>query len=116
MGIDAEFDDFYAKCLKELQSRDNWTEAFIPLLDRYVTLTIKLGELNSAIVDKEVVQDHTNKAKEKNTVSSAEWRMFLALNAEANKLARQLKLCPETAPKSVVEKKATGASRFMKTA
>jgi hypothetical protein len=115
MGIDADFDDFYTKCLMELKARDNWTEAFIPLLDRYVTLTIKLAKLNSEIVDKEVIQDHTNKAKEKNEVSSAEWRMYLALNSEANKLAKQLKLCPETAPKSIVEKP-KGTARFMKTA
>lgn len=111
MRIDAEFDDFYEKCLKELKARDNWTEAFIPLLERYCTLTAKLNKLNVSIVDEEVIVQHTNKAKETNVASSPTWRMFLALNVEANRLARQLKLCPESAPRKE-KKEATGPARF----
>jgi deoxyadenosine/deoxycytidine kinase len=111
--LDAEFDDFYLKCLKELKARENYTDAFLPMLDRFVMLTIKLSKLNSAIVDKEVIQDHTNKAEKTNKVSDAEWRMYLALNQEACKLARYLRLSPENAPIKVTKEKPKGAERFM---
>ena len=112
--IDADFDEFYAKCLTELTGRDNYTDAFLPLLDRYCTLTVKLNKLNAEIVDEEIVMSHTNKAGATNEASSAKWRMFLALNTEANRLARQLKLCPDSAPVSVQKDKPKGADRFMK--
>ena len=114
--IDADFDDFYNKCLDELRERDNYTDAFLPLLERYCTLTIKLNKLNAEIVDQEVVVDHTNKIGATNEASSPSWRMFLALNQEANRLARQLKLCPESAPKRKQEDKPKGVERFMKKA
>jgi hypothetical protein len=101
--IDSDFDDFYSQCLKELKARDNYTDAFIPLLERYCTLTAKLNKLNSEIVDTEIVTNHTNKIGATNEASSPSWRMFLALNQEANRLARQLKLCPESAPKNKVD-------------
>ena len=101
--FDAEFDDFYNKCLIELKSRPNWTEAFIPQLERFVTITAKLAKLNLQLIDEEVTIDHTNKAGHTNPVTSPTWRMFLALNDEANKLAAHLKLSPATAP--VSEKK-----------
>ena len=114
--IDADFDEFYTKCLAELQARENYTDAFLPLLDRYCTLTVKLNNLNTEIVDEEIVMNHTNKIGATNEASSAKWRMFLALNTEANRLARQLRLCPESAPVSVVKEKPKGAERFMKKA
>lgn len=98
MRFSAEFDDFYNKCLKELRARPNWTEAFIPMLDRYVMLTAKLNQLNEKLVDQAVIHEHTNKADKTNTVSNPEWRMFLALNKEANALAKDLELSPSTAP------------------
>lgn len=109
-------DEFYTKCLSELRSRDNYTDAFLPLLDRYVTLTIKLSELNTEIVDEVVVVQHTNKASKTNDATSPKWRMFLSLNIEANKLARQLRLCPDSAPKSLAKEKPKGVERFMKKA
>lgn len=107
--FDADFDDFYAKCLDELKARPNWTEAFIPQLDRFVTITSKLAKLNAAIVDEEVTIDHTNKAGHTNQASSPAWRMFLMLNREANALARELKLSPDSAPTS---QKAGGKKGF----
>jgi hypothetical protein len=110
--FDAEFEDFYEDCLKELKGRANWTEAFVPLLERYVTITAKLSKLNSDLVDEEVTVVHTNKAKEKNEVTSPTWRMFIALNAEANKMAQILGLSPDKAPVSVKIEKKTGTARF----
>jgi hypothetical protein len=98
--LDADFDDFYNVCLTELRGRANYTEAFLPMLDRYVMLTIKLAKLNSEIVDYEIVVDHTNKADHKNQASSPAWRMFLALNREASMLAKELGLSPISAPKT----------------
>lgn len=101
--FDAEFDDFYNKCLAELKARPNYTDAFVPILERYVTITSKLAKLNSEIIDEELTIDHTNKAQKTNQVSNPAWRMFLALDDQASKLAAQLKLSPATAP--VSEKK-----------
>jgi hypothetical protein len=103
MRFDAEFDDFYKSCLSELKARPNYTDAFIPQLERFVTITSKLAKLNSEIVDEEITIDHTNKAKQKNEVSSPKWRMFLMLDAQASKLAKDLGLTPASAP--VIEKK-----------
>jgi hypothetical protein len=96
--FDAEFDDFYNQCLAELRGRSNYSEAFIPILERYVTITAKLSKLNSEIVDEEVTVQHTNKADHTNQATSPKWRMFLALNREACMLADKLKLSPATAP------------------
>jgi hypothetical protein len=100
MRFDAEFEGFYNDCLAELKGRGNYTPAFIPLLERYVTITAKLAQLNATIVDEEITVEHTNKAKEKNQVTSPAWRMFIALNREAVMLADKLKLSPATAPVS----------------
>lgn len=100
-----DFDDFYNECLAQLKSRPNYTDAFIPLLERYVTLTATLSKLNLEIVNEEITVEHTNKVKAKNEASSPKWRMFLALNVEANKLADQLGLSPKTAPISEKVKK-----------
>jgi len=102
---DANFDDFYRTCLQELQSRNDYTEAYLPMLERYVTITNKLATLNSEIVDEEVIVQHTNKADHTNQASSPKWRMFLALNSEANKLAKDLKLSPISAPRISERKK-----------
>src|SRR5690349_17937347 len=96
--FDAEFDDFYERCLAELRSRSNYTDAFLPLLERYVTITAKLSRLNATIVDEEVTVEHTNKAEKTNQVTSPTWRMFLLLNKEACLLSDKLKLSPATAP------------------
>ncbi len=103
--FDAEFEDFYNDCLAELKSRTNYTEAFIPLLERYVTMTAKLSKLNGEIIDEEVTVQHTNKADHTNTATSPKWRMFLALNREAILLADKLKLSPATAPVESSKKK-----------
>ncbi len=94
----ANFADFYEVCLKELMSRPNWNDSFVPMLERYVTMTSKLQELNAAIVDAEVVTDHTNNQGATNKATSPLWRMFLMLNGEANKLAKQLELSPDNCP------------------
>lgn len=98
MRFSAEFDDFYNKCLAELKGRSNFTEAFIPMLERYVTITAALSNLNNEIVDEKLTTEHTNKAEKTNEVSSPKWRMFLALNREAQALAKDLELSPATAP------------------
>lgn len=102
---DAQFDDFYQTCLRELKDRNDYTDAYLPMLERYVTITNKLGALNSEIVDEEVIVNHTNKSDHTNQASSPKWRMFLALNSEANKLAKDLKLSPISAPRSSERKK-----------
>lgn len=98
--FDAAFDDFYNTCLADLKARANYTDAFLPMLERYVTLTAKLSKLNSEIVDEELTVDHTNKAGKTNQVSSPSWRMFLSLNREASTLAKELGLSPISAPKN----------------
>jgi hypothetical protein len=116
--FNAEFEDFYNTCLADLKSRANYTEGFIPMLERYVTITAKLSALNSQIMDEEVVVDHTNKANHTNQATSPKWRMFLALNKEANQLAKDLELTPSTAPVSSKgkEKKGFDLSSKMKIA
>ena len=104
-GFSDDFEGFYDKCLAELKARGNYSEAFIPMLERYVTITAKLSKLNSEIVDEEVTVDHTNKAGKTNQVTSPAWRMFLALNREAVMLADKLKLSPATAPVESDKKK-----------
>jgi hypothetical protein len=101
----AEFDDFYKDCLEELKARNNFTDTWLPLLDRYVTITAKLSQLNQEIVDQEITVDHTNKAKQTNKVTSPTWRMFLLLNKEAIGLADKLKLSPASAPSESSKKK-----------
>lgn len=96
--FDAEFDDFYKECLAELKGRPNYSDAFIPMLERFVTITAKLSQLNSTIVDEEITVDHTNKAKETNKATSPAWRMFLMLNREAVALAAEMKLTPKSSP------------------
>ena len=107
MAFTGEFEGFYNDCLSELKARDNFSEAWIPQLERYVTLTAKLAKLNSDLVDEEIVVDHTNKADHKNQVSSPKWRMFIYLNKEANALAKELGLSPSTAPKGGRKKEKT---------
>ena len=99
IGIEAENDDFFQRCLSELKARDNYTDAFLPLLQRYVTLTAMLTKLNIGIIEEEAIIEFTNKAGHTNQATSPKWRMFVLLNKEANQLARQLKLCPESAPR-----------------
>jgi len=103
-----EFDDFYNTCLLELKGRANYTAAFIPMLERYVTITAMLTKLNNEIIDEEVTIEHTNKAKETNEVSSPKLRMFIMLNKEANQLAKDLELSPSTAPVNSGKEKKKG--------
>lgn len=105
MRFSAEFDDFYNKCLSELKGRANFTEAFLPMLERYVTITATLSKLNTEIVNEKLTTEHTNKAEKTNQVSNPNWRMFLALNREAQALAKDLELSPATAPKGKTQKK-----------
>lgn len=115
--FDAEFDEFYSKCLAELKARPNWSEAFIPQLERFVTITAKLSKLNSELVNEEISVEHTNKAGHKNEATSPKWRMFLALDDQANKLAVHLKLSAATAPvKEQKGKKGFDLSNSMKVA
>src|SRR5690349_15590707 len=106
--FDAEFEVFYNKCLADLKSRPNYSDSFLPILERYVTITAKLSKLNSEIVDEEITVQHTNKAGKTNEASSPAWRMFLALNREAVMLADKLKLSPATAPVSEKDGKKKG--------
>lgn len=108
--FDAEFDDYYRTCLAELKKRPNFTQAFIPQLERFVTITAKLSKLNTKLVDEEITHEHTNVAGKTNRVSNPELRMFLELNREANALAKELELSPATAP--VIEVKKGKENRF----
>lgn len=91
--------EFYGKCLAELTVRANWTEAFLPLLDRYVIITAMLEKLSIGIINDEITIEQTNNRGVKNMVTSPKWRMFLELNGEANSLAKELMLSPINAPK-----------------
>jgi hypothetical protein len=64
-----------------------------------VFVTMKAAKLGAEIADEEVTVEHTNKAEKTNTVTSPKWRMFLALDMQANMLAKNLKLSPSTAAK-----------------
>lgn len=114
LKIGVEEASFREKCLGELQGRANWTEAFLPLLDRYVTLTAMLTKLNVDIIEDEIQIEHTNKAGHKNYVTSPKWRMFLELNREANALAKELMLSPVNAPKKEINTRAKGFETGMK--
>lgn len=98
MRFTDEYDEFYERCLVELKSRNDWTEAYLPMLERYVMISMKAAKLGADIVDEEVVVKHTNRAKETNEHTSPKWRMFILLNGEANDLAKNLKLSPVSAP------------------
>jgi hypothetical protein len=96
---------FYEKCLSELKARHESTDAFLPMLDRYVFLTMKAERLAEKIADEEVIIQHTNKADHTNEASSPRWRMYLALNKEAIALGRELQLSPASVPKIKEKKK-----------
>lgn len=100
MKFSGEFGAFYKKCLSELKTRPDWTEAYLPMLERYVFITMKAAALGQEIEDEEVevTSEHTNRAKETNEVTSPKWRMYLLLDKQSNTLARELKLSPINAP------------------
>jgi hypothetical protein len=100
-----DYQEFYDQCLAELQARQDYTECYLPILERYVLVTMKAAITGAEIVDEEVVIDHTNKAKATNKASSPKLRMFFELNNQANILATQLKLSPASAPPASAKKK-----------
>jgi hypothetical protein len=108
MEKDDEYQEFYDACLKALKAHGNFNESYLPMLDRYVFITMKVAQLGAEIAEEEVVVEHTNKAEKTNTVTSPKWRMFMALDMQANLLAKNLRLSPATAPKSVKKMKAKG--------
>lgn len=94
-GIDGVF---YEDCLAELQKRPDFNPAYIPILERYVFVTMKMARISEQISDQEAVVQHTNKAGHTNEATSPHWRMYLALNKEAIALGKELKLSPASAP------------------
>lgn len=108
MRFGDEFNAFYDQCLTELKARSNWSESFVPMLERYVTITAKLSKLNEDLVDEEITVKHTNRAEKTNEVTSPKWRMFLALNREATALADKLELSPSSAPVKTAGKEVKG--------
>lgn len=108
MAKQAKIDDFYGQCLSELKARANWSESFIPILDRYVIITNKLSDLTAQIVDEQITVEHTNKNSHTNKATSPHWRMFLLLNREATLLGNELKLTPKSAPILEVKEKKKG--------
>lgn len=108
MDVDEELRVFYDKCLEELKARDNYSDTFIPMMQRYVTLTAMLRKLNVGIVEEEMVIEFVNKNGHKNEMTSPKWRMFLLLNKEATALARELQLSPSTAPVSLANQPKVG--------
>lgn len=105
MAFNKEFEAFYDQCLTELKSRNDYTDAYLPILERYVLVTMKAASVGAEIVEEEVVVDHTNKAKQTNQASSPKLRMFFELNNHANILATQLRLSPNSAPPNSAKKK-----------
>jgi hypothetical protein len=103
-----EYQEFYDACLKALKAQGNFNDSYLPMLDRYVFVTMKAAQLGAEIAEEEVVVEHTNKAEKTNTVTSPKWRMFIALDMQANLLAKNLRLSPATAPKSTRVKKVKG--------
>lgn len=116
MAFGEEFEGFYETCLTELKSRENFSESWLPQLERYVTITATLAKLNSELVNESMTVKHTNKAEKTNEVSSPKWRMFICLNKEANALAKELGLTPSTAPKSSKKEKVKGFELGMRVA
>jgi hypothetical protein len=115
--LNEEFEAFYDQCLAELKSRPNFSEAYLPMLERYVLISMKAAKLGTDIVDDEVTVDHTNKVKATNQATSPKWRMFILLNKEASALARELKLSPVSAPpKAAAKKEKKGFDLKMKVA
>ncbi len=106
MNFSKEYLDFYELCLHELKSRKGYTDAYLPMLERYVLITMKVAEVGEEIVDEEVIVKHTNKAKETNDASSPKLRMFILLSQQASLLAKDLKLSPIAAPAIASKKKA----------
>lgn len=101
-GIDR---DFYKTCLSQLKERPDYTDAYLPILERYVFVTMKVARLAEQISDEEVTVEHTNKADHTNQATSPKWRMFLALDIQAGNLAKQLRLNPISAPPTAGKKK-----------
>ena len=98
MKFSGEFGTFYRKCLAELKGRPDFTEAYVPMLERFVFITMKAAKLGEDIEDEEVTIEHTNKADRTNEVTSPKWRMYLLLDKQSNALARELRLSPINAP------------------
>lgn len=103
------FNDFYKICLAELKSRQNYTEAYLPQLERFVMLTIKTEQVATEILKEDLVSTYTNRGKQKNKVVNPKIRIFFELNRECNALAGALCLSPYHnkggASKAKVEKK-----------
>lgn len=116
MDLDDDLKVFYDSCLADLKSQGNYSDSFLPMLQRYVTLTAMLRKLNVGIVEEEMVIDYVNKAGHKNEMTSPKWRMFLMLNKEATALARELRLSPISAPVQVKEEEDEGFDTSLKIA
>ena len=114
MDFEGEFEAFYDECLAELKGRDDWTEAYLPMLERYVFITMKANKLGADIAQEEVTVSHTNKANATNQVTSPKWRMFLLLGKESSALARELRLSPVNAPTGSRRKEKKGFDTGMK--
>lgn len=105
MELKDEYLEYYETCLKALKAQGNYNESYLPMLERYVFTTMKAAELAGQIADEETVVEHENNRGKTNTVTSPKWRMFIALDMQANLLAKNLRLSPATAPKSTKTKK-----------
>ena len=99
--------NFYTECLNELQARDNWSEAYLPVLSQYVFKMEEADRLMKEIKGESVIVERTNTKDRKNVESSPKWRMFLELTRAAAALAKDLQLNPASAP-AKVSKKAKG--------
>lgn len=114
MEINCDFERFYAECLAELQAREDWTRAYLPMLARYVFITMQANKLASEIADEEVTVKHTNKVNATNEATSPKWRMFLLLDKQSSALARELRLSPVNAPAGSRKKERKGFDTGMK--
>jgi hypothetical protein len=117
MEFDGKMALFYKTCLQELKSREDWTEAYLPMLERFVFMTQQAAKVGDEIAEEAVTVKHTNRAEKTNEVSSPKWRMYLLLDKQVNALAKDLRLSPVNSPdKGEKPKEKKGFDTSMKVA
>jgi hypothetical protein len=114
MDFEREYVAFYDECLSELKSRDDFSDAYIPMLRRFVFITIQANKLGADIAQEEVTVSHTNKVGATNQATSPKWRMYLLLGKESSALARELRLSPVNAPAGSRKREKKGFDTGMK--
>lgn len=104
MEFEGNWGYFYQKCLTELKNRPDFTEAYLPMLERFVFMTKRAAEIGEEISDEDLTVKHTNRAEKTNDVSNPKWRIYLELNKQISALGKDLRLSPVNAPEQKEKK------------